>query len=351
MSTLPRTIFVGKGNGAPAWYRCGLPALALGMPWIGTTTTQPDFGVSTGGGSEVAGLDGLFEYDVVVLQQAAGVGWQRAIRRLQASGVTVLYEIDDFVHGVGEMRDHDNAGRFGKDVVRGFEMTMRAADGIIASTEWLGERYREFSPNVWVCRNGLDLGRYALTRPVRDDVAIGWAGGTGHREAMRPWLKAVESVMRAHEATRFVSVGQDFAHTLRPAFGAARALAVPFSALDTYPAAMTNFDVALAPAGTSGFFRAKSDLRWLEASALGIPVVADPGVYPELEHGVTGLHAETPAEARDALDALVRDAGLRERIGAAARAHVREHRSIQAMAPAWAAAITEAAALRGSRAA
>ena len=249
------------------------------------------------------------------------------------------------------MGDHDNAHKFGRDVVRGFEMTMRAADGIIASTEWLAERYREFNPNVWVCRNGLDLGRYALTRPARTEVSIGWAGGTGHREAMRPWLTGVKDVMQAHPATRFVTVGQDFAHELKPRFGAERTLAVPFSALDTYPAAMTHFDIALAPAGKGGFFRAKSDLRWLEASALGIPVVADPGVYPEIEHGVTGLHARTPAEARDAMGALVVDAELRVRIGEAARAHVREHRSAQAMAPAWAAALTAAAALRAERAA
>ncbi len=350
MTALPRTLFVAKGNGGPAWYRCALPAMALGLPWIGVTTPRPDFAVATGAGSSVGGLEGLFDYEVVVLQQPQGVAWQRAIRRLQSAGVTVLFEVDDYVHGVGEMRDHDNAHKFGKDVVREFEMTMRAADGIIASTPWLGERYRAFNPNVWVCRNGLDLGRYALTRPAREAVSIGWAGGTGHREAMRPWLKPVEDVMRAHPDTRFVTVGQDFAHALRPRFGAERTLAVPFSALDTYPAAMTNFDVALAPAGRGGFFRAKSDLRWLEASALGIPTVADPEVYPEIEPGVTGFHADGPEAVRCHLERLVREPGLRRDIGEAARAHVEEHRSIQAMAPAWAAALQQVVA-RGARAA
>jgi hypothetical protein len=40
---------------------------------------------------------------------------------------------------------------------------------------------------------------------------------------------------------------------------------------------------------------------------------------------------------------LVDDADLRMRIGATARAYVREHRSIQAVAPAWARAISEIA--------
>ena len=54
---------------------------------------------------------------------------------------------------------------------------------------------------------------------------------------------------------------------------------------------MSTFDVALAPSGNNNLFRGKSDLRWLEASALGIPVVGDPAVYPEIEDGITGSAA------------------------------------------------------------
>lgn len=349
MSSLPRAIFVAKGNGAVAWYRCALPAMALGLPWVGANRDDPAFAVCTGDSGVVDGFDGLLDYDVVVLQQPAGAAWLRGIRRLQAAGVTVLFEIDDYVQAIRKMRDHDFAGTFGKDAVRAFEMTMRAADGLVVSTEWLARRYRSFNPNVWVCRNGLDMRRYALTRPARAEVNIGWAGGTGHREAVRPWLAPVAAVMREHAATRFVTVGQPFARELEPAFGAARTLAVPFSPLDTYPAAMTLFDVALAPAGKGNFFRGKSDLRWLESSALGVPLIADPDVYPEIEHGVTGFHATTPDEVREHLGALVADPALRARVGEAARSYVREHRSVQAMAPQWAGAIAEAAELGAGR--
>jgi glycosyltransferase involved in cell wall biosynthesis len=109
---------------------------------------------------------------------------------------------------------------------------------------------------------------------------------------------------------------------------------------------MANFDIAIAPAGRSNYFRAKSDLRWLEAGALGLPVVADPFVYGEIEHGVTGLHAETAEEAERHLLALVDDREARERIGAAARAHVVEHRSSAVMARRWVDVLAEAGELR-----
>ncbi len=57
---------------------------------------------------------------------------------------------------------------------------------------------------------------------------------------------------------------------------------------------------------------------------------------------MTGFHAGTPAEAREALDALVADAALRTRVGEAARAHVREHRSAEVAAARWADVLREA---------
>jgi glycosyltransferase involved in cell wall biosynthesis len=146
-----------------------------------------------------------------------------------------------------------------------------------------------------------------------------------------------------------MSVGEKFAHRLYDRVGEERAVALPWIDLDSYPSAMANFDIAIAPAGRSNYFRAKSDLRWLEASALGVPVVADPFVYGGIEHGVTGLHAETPEEAERHLLALVDDREARERIGAAARAHVVERRSSAVMARQWVDVLAAAGELRTSR--
>ena len=32
--SLPKTLFLSRGNNAVAWYRCALPALALGSEWV-----------------------------------------------------------------------------------------------------------------------------------------------------------------------------------------------------------------------------------------------------------------------------------------------------------------------------
>ena len=98
---------------------------------------------------------------------------------------------------------------------------------------------------------------------------------------------------------------------------------------------MTLFDVSIAPSAENNQFRGKSDLRWLEASAVGIPLVAHPDVYPDIEDGVTGVHASTPDEVEAALLRLIDNREERERIGATAHEHVAEHRRIEVMAESW----------------
>jgi glycosyltransferase involved in cell wall biosynthesis len=341
--SLPRTLFVGKSITGITWYRCALPAMALGQDWVGVTGDPPDLVFQTGLTHKPLAVEDFSDYDVVVVQQPYTPAWTRVMRRLQADGVRVLIEIDDYIHAVRKIRSHELRDGFTKEMLRVLELNMRMADGVICSTDYLARRYGSFNDRIWVCRNGIDLRRYDLDAPTHDGFVIGWSGGVGHRAAVGPWLPVVADVLRARPAARFMTVGAPFAEELAPEFGPERALSVGYSALEAYPAAMTMFDVALAPSGRNNLFKGKSDLRWLEASAMGIPAIADPGVYPEIEHGATGFHATEPAEVRNVLLALIDDLELGRRVGAAARVHVREHRSAQAAARQWAAVLTEVA--------
>ena len=200
---------------------------------------------------------------------------------------------------------------------------MRACDGAIFATDWLARQFRGAARTLHVCRNGLDLERFAVSRVERPAVHIGWAGAFASHVAMAPWLGAVKAVLQARPDTRFVSIGADFGPALAD-IAAERQLGINGSMFETYPAAMSLLDIALAPTDGSRAFRAKSDLRFLEYGAVGAATVGDPRLYGTIEHGVTGLHARTPTEVRDATPDLVDDAALRRRIGDAAQAYVRE---------------------------
>jgi glycosyltransferase involved in cell wall biosynthesis len=348
---LPSTIFVGKQGTGICWYRCAVPAMALGVEWVGVAGVPPDARFVTGLTRRPLQLEDLFAYDVVILQQPIGNGWKDLLRRLQAAGTTVLFEIDDYIHSVRKMDTHELKGSFTKEMLRSAELNMRLADGIICSTPYLARRYGGLNKHVWICRNGLDLARYELEPAPRSGVTIGWAGGVGHEAALRRWLPAVAEVLRQRPEARFVTVGRPYASILAEEFGPERCQSVPFAPLEMYPAAMSRFDIAIAPSAQTNLFRGKSDLRWLESSALGTPVVGDPTTYAEIEDGVTGFHASSVQEVTETLIRLVDDPALRRRVGDAARDHVRSKRSARVTAQDWAHVLRDVAGRRAAAAA
>lgn len=335
-----KVLFVGQGSSAVCYYRACLPAMFMGADWCGLAGTPPKVAFLTGLVKGETRFPAFDAYDVVVLQQPRGTKWLKIIRDLQERGVKVVFEIDDYVHGIRKMADHDFADTFKKADLEALELNMRVCDAIFCSTEYIARRYRAFNRRTFVCENALDLGRYALTRPERPTVNIGWAGATGHTKAVTPWLQEVLRVMYQRDNTAFVSVGFNYADAFIEHVGS-RAISIPWTIVDIYPSAMTMFDIALAPAGKGTFFRGKSDLRWLEAGALGIPIIADPVVYPKIEHGVTGFHAETPQQAGELLTELVDDAKLRLEVGDNARSYVRAHRDMRVGVRQWEAALAE----------
>ena len=329
-------LFVGQGCSPVAYYRCFLPAMALGCDWTGLAQEPPNLKWVTGLIGKESKMPNLMDdYKIVVVQQAAGKGWEAMITEMQKRGVKVIYEVDDYLHGVKHMKEaHDFAKYFDNEFLAKIEAAMKKADALIASTEWIRSNYSHFNKNAYLCENGIDLNRYKLTRPDRPTVNVGWAGGTGHIQAITPWLQQLAAIMRIRPEVSFVSIGQPFAKAFQEHFGP-RAVTVPFAALEQYPAAMTMMDIGLAPGGGGGWWRGKSDLRWLEAGALGIPLIAHPRIYPNIEEGVTGFHAHSPMEAGEKMLRLIGDKELRTTVGDQARDVIQRTRSIQAVAPQW----------------
>lgn len=332
-----RALFVGMGSSAICYYRIMLPAMALGSDWVGLHGLPPRLKIDTGLVKKETEMPSFLggDYDIVVLQQVVGDGWHELIRQMQEKGIKVVFEIDDYLHAIRHTPGHGGAEKYSEAYCAEIERSMELCDALIVSTKWLKIKYRKFNPNVYVCRNGIDIKRYDLEKPERPSLNIGWAGAQGHLEAMIPWLEQVSKIMSENEKVNFVSVGMNFADAFKEYFPHERAIAVPWAAIEQYPAAMTLFDIALAPAGKTKFHRGKSDLRWVEAGALRIPIIADPTVYPNIQDGVTGFVATSGEQVLEKLKLLVGDEELRVKVGNAARLYVEENRTHLHTAKDW----------------
>lgn len=312
-----------------------MPGFYLGCDWISVQGTPPQLGLLTALKRGGVSMPNFEDYKIVIVQQVAGRAWMNLIYRLREKGIAVLYEIDDYLHGVHKVPGHAAQHVFTKKRMPDYEMCMKASTGMIVSTDWLADTYRQFNPNIFVCQNSIEGKRYAqyeIPSRISGTINIGWAGGFGHQQAVASWLPAVRRILDERDDVRFISVGLTVADLLdRPR----QAIALPPVLAENFPGVLTNFDVAIAPAGRSKWYAAKSDLRFVETGALGIPLVSDPFVYGSVKDGETGLLAETSEEAYEALIALVNSAELRQRIGGAAKEYVHAERIIEVGVEQW----------------
>ena len=104
---------------------------------------------------------------------------------------------------------------------------------------------------------------------------------------------------------------------------------------DTEVDAIQSMDIGVMPLPDTPWARGKCGYKLIQYMACGLPVVASPvGVNKEiLEHGVNGFLAESDAEWRTAIEALISDPDLRRRMGAAGRKKVENEYSLQVWGP------------------
>jgi len=320
------------------FYRHMLPAAAAGHDWAAVTMRgyEPSDVLkgwlgsrretSVGGKPVMPDFD---DYDVVVVSPSADLAWKRWVQRLRQSGTVVLADTDDYYQAILDLRPD------ARQMVNRWYELLREVDGVICATTFTESKHKDHNQRTYVCRTGLDTDTYALPRGERDHVVIGFAGNpVEHAHTAPRWAPAIINVMDRHPTTRFRSVGLPLADWLRPRFGD-RCDHVGVVGLNAYPAELNEMDIILSPSAEGDLFRGKSDLRWLQASALGIPTVADTRTYSDVRHRETGMTATASATAERCLEELVTDPELRCELGQRARAYVREHRDVKVAVREW----------------
>ncbi len=271
--------------------------------------------------------------DVVVIQRQDVPALLPALERVAAGGATIVYELDDDLHGIPA--GNPTRPLFGPDVLAGVDRLIRASHGVTVSTPELAAACARRHPGtpVAVVPNCIDFAlRDWSTRPAAPDggrVVVGWAGGATHVDDLRPIQPVVRDLLRDRDDVDFavVSTPGVLAWIQRDwGLDPRRLRATPFTPFQQYPATLASFDVGLAPLVDNPFNRCKSELRVLEYGAWGAAVVASP-VAPyarAIVDGESGCFARTPAEWTAAIAGLLDDAGRRTRIGARLQQRVRD---------------------------
>jgi glycosyltransferase involved in cell wall biosynthesis len=334
---MKETLWIGLGNSAQAWYRCAMPANHLNQDWVGAAHGIPNKGGVVLTGNMKTSVIDYDKYENIIIQLGSDPTWIPQIKQWQKEGKKVFYECDDFLHGIHNIKDHRFKSEFAKKRVKKYVEVMSACDSLICSTEFLANEYSKYNSEVYVCENGIDTELYENQKQQTQEetVFFGWSGGTGHLQAIKSWFNAILLVMNYKKNSYFVTCGANYADQAEQIFPN-RATSIPWTTIENYPFVINSFDIAIAPSHDSKYFKSKSDLRWLEAGASGVPVIANPITYKEIKEGETGFLAETPEDFEEKLIKLIEDKDLRQKVGEQAREYIKQNRDISVMKNQWA---------------
>jgi hypothetical protein len=316
-----RWLLCGETNGAAqAHVRAELPALGLTrlgqQTYVSSVSLHPDPVKSKD--MRIRGLNErtgkIHPPTHVVIMRLVDKDESESIRRAQAAGQIIFFDLDDDVWNLPEwnpayyalQRDgrplHPEKFRPGG---RGTDLTyternVRACDGILVTTQALKasvETHVENCPPVFVCRNGVDSQVY---RPHRDHdpLRVGWMGTMGYGAiGLRDALPELRRALEPHGAEFWhlgADPGQPDITTLLGEDWPTPVKRVPWLPKDRVPEILEQIDIGIIARRPCLFTEAQSNVSGLCYAAAGIPFVVTPmtAEYYELRHQGAGARFE-----------------------------------------------------------
>jgi|TARA_Y100000310_G_scaffold62792_1_gene58065 hypothetical protein len=219
-------------------------------------------------------LDAAFEYfDVIIFQKIQHKPGLKLMMRLKEKyPKTKIYcEVDDHIGDITP--SNINADKF-KDHHTMAAHHCQISDGIITSTSYLAEFCKVFNENVFVAPNCIDPTTWSIEEkknPKNDKFTYGYVSGGGHDEDLKILQNGLNNFQRdCVIKIRYGGFRPDFLIDRRIDFKT-----VAWN-IEEYPQKLydMNIDCALAPLRDTEFNRCKSNLKWIEWSSLGIPLIA-----------------------------------------------------------------------------
>ena len=264
-------------------------------------------------------------------------------------GVKTAYDIDDDMFNIPpecvEMHELFKDPLF----VANHKKFLNTADAVIVSTRTLAEAVKKHTSRpIFVVNNSLDVENWdsAFAKRISDDptdtVTIGWTGSSFHIYDATVIEDALVHILEDHKNVRIHFIGQivmECFKTHRLEAFADRMVFDRWVPIDKLPEAMSDMDIGLAPLNSHVYNMSRSGIKWMQYSALGIPVVASPfPPYQEvIKDNETGMLVDmnSPSSWHDRIEKLVVDANLRTRMGLKARREVLEKHDIRNNVSMW----------------
>lgn len=263
--------------------------------------------------------------DVAVVQRLCTQENYKALERIKQLGVKLVYDLDDNMWAIPT---YNPAHAMMKKLEPGFRMCASLCDVVTVSTEPLRVAARQalgWKTRVEVMPNCIDLEWFRpvpehLRKPKNEgEVVLGWAGTNTHTGDVEKIFAMLPALLEKFPKLRIELVGLPLPAELK---NHPRARERDFVKIGQWPSrwASWQWDMSIAPLDENKFNNSKSNIKMLEAAAIGIPCVAS-DVAPYHDFCKTNkllkenLLCTGPYSWQRKLEALIADAELRKTVG------------------------------------
>lgn len=276
--------------------------------------------------------------------------YRQVVARARQLKKKIVYSTDDLL--VDLPPNHPKALHF-RTGAHPVLQSMLEADALIVSTPQLADMLRKYNDRIWMIPNYLDDQQWEIKPPrQRIDprpIVVGFQGGDGHQADLEYVASAMVKILERYgDKVKFKFWGTKPPDEIlnRPNVD------WMFVGLVSYADFVDYFqrqecDLCIAPLVDTPFNACKSPLKFYEYSALGIP-----GVYSRVSvfeqvvvDGENGLLAYDIEEWEAQITRLIENADLRQHIGQAAQASVRQRWLLSDHVNEWKEAFIEIQAL------
>lgn len=214
------------------------------------------------------------------------------------------------------------------------EYLLEAADLNTSPTDVLSQKWSEYNGNAATVPNYIDFDLYPnvefKARDKGSEIRVGWHGGVSHFNDIASIAAPMKKLMLQHRDLIYYSVGAHYEVLYEGFEDRVRAYEwMPFKAHPLRMATL-DLDIAVIPLQNANFNDYKSEVKFTEFAALGIPcVVVDRLPYNVFcKDGENCLTYRTEEEFEEKMNMLIKSKDLRKKLAKNAYEWAREGRDI-----------------------
>jgi glycosyltransferase involved in cell wall biosynthesis len=312
--------------------RGGCQAYRVRFPFDAIKEHRPDLVIGWGG---VIPKPARETADVIVGQRVCNPGpselWQKWAK---AGDRKLVYEMDDDLWNVDPSNERAYYFFRNLDIQRRITENIQVAHAVTVSTPELAEMVREKTGhgNIHVVPNAVPA--WLLDHQAERNHHVGWGGSPTHHGDFGLLRQGMKKFLQHNKDKTFHCIGMNYAEWMKlPPAQCAFTKWVPtpedfFLTID--------YSVGVAPLADTLFNSSKSDIKFLELAALGIPTIAsDVPAYKSIQDGCNGLLIKNDHEWGRALKASVEQRDFFLEMGQDAKEYVAANRTTAHTAPLW----------------